>query len=99
MNLIEQGVSCTAAAEMEIAPEVKEILRCFGADYDTELKSTAEIDKGKTDKLPDGNIISVGAERCSHCVDMLFQPNFIGKEANGCHDTSSTARSAKLTSA
>ena len=81
-NLTEQGVSFTAAAESEIAREVKEKLRCFGADYDTELKSTAEIDKEKTHELPDRNIISIGAE-CFHCVDILFQPSFIGKEATG----------------
>ena len=85
-NLTEQGVSFTAAAEREIAREVKEKLRCFGADYDTELKCTAEIDKEKTDKLPDGNVISVDAERF-HSVEKLIQPNFFGKEANGCNDT------------
>jgi len=80
-NLTERGVSFTAAAEREIAREVEVKLRCFGADYDTELKSTAEIDKEKTHELPDRNIISIGAE-CFHCVDILFQPSFIGKEAS-----------------
>ena len=51
-NLTEQGVSFTAAAQREIAREVKEKLRCFGADDDTELKSTAEIGKEKTHELP-----------------------------------------------
>ena len=38
-------------------------------------------------ELPDGNIITVGAERF-HCVDMLFKPNFNDKGASGIHDTS-----------
>ena len=32
---------------------------CSGLDHDTELKSTAEIDKQKTYVLPDGNLILV----------------------------------------
>ena len=67
--------SFTAAAERQIARDVKEKLRYSGVDYDTELKSTAETDKEKTFELPDRNIISVGAE-CFHCVDTLFQPSF-----------------------
>merc|ERR1712122_392962 len=62
---------------------------CYIAlDYDTELKSTAESsDKEKTYELPDGNIITVGAERF-RCAEVLFQPSFIAKEASGIHDTS-----------
>merc|ERR1712012_699483 len=41
----------------------------------------------KTYELPDGNIITVGAERF-RCAEVLFQPSFIGKEASGIHDTS-----------
>ena len=54
---------------------------------DTELKSNAEIDKEKTYKLPDGNIITVGAERF-YCGEVLFQPSFTVKEASGFRDTS-----------
>ena len=87
-NFIEQGYSFTAAAaEREIARDVKEKLCFVGADYDTELKSTAEIDKEKTYVFPDGNIIIVGAERF-HCAEVLFQPRFTGKKASGFHDTS-----------
>ena len=37
--------------------------------------------------LPDGNIITVGAERFCH-VEVLLQPNFIGEGASEIHDTS-----------
>ena len=56
--------------------------------YDTELKSTSESsDRENTYESPDGNIITVGAERF-RCAEMLFQPSFIGKEASRIHDTS-----------
>ena len=38
-------------------------------------------------RLPDENIITVGAERF-HCAEVLYQPSFIGKEACGFHDAS-----------
>ena len=55
--------SFTAAAEEEFAREIKEKLHCFGADHDTQFKSTAEINKEEAYELPDGNINTVGAER------------------------------------
>ena len=63
--------------QREIARDVK-VKQCYiSADYDTVLKSTAEIDKMETCDLPDRNIITVGAE-CFRC----------GKEASGIDDTS-----------
>ena len=44
---------------------------CYiGLDYDTQLKSTAEVDKDKTYVFPDRNIITVGAKRF-HCADQI----------------------------
>merc|ERR1712179_898069 len=61
---------------------------CYIAlDYDTEMKlATESSDKEKTYELPDGNIITVGAERF-RCPEVLFQPSIVGKEASGIHDT------------
>ena len=42
----------------------------------------------KTCKRPDGNIITFGSKRF-RCPKVLFQPNFIGKEASGINDTTS----------
>ena len=73
-------------ADLEIVPDVKEILCYMHLEYDTEHKLTAPIDKEKTYVLPDGNITTlvehlsdgnistVGAERF-RCVEVLFQPS------------------------
>ena len=42
----------------------------------------------KTCKRPDGNIIAFGS-KSFRCPKVLFQPNFIGKEASGINDTTS----------
>ena len=39
----------------------KEKLCNLGADYDTVRKSTAEMNKGKTQEPPDQNFITIGA--------------------------------------
>ena len=74
-NLTEQWYSFTTSAESEIARDVKEKLSYIGVDYNTELKSTSEIDKENTCELPDGNVITVGAKRCI-CAEVLSQASF-----------------------
>ena len=45
-----------------------------------ELTLTADSDKEKTHELFDGSIINFGADRF-RCVEVLFQSNFMSKEA------------------
>ena len=82
----ERECPFATTAERESVRDVKVNTCYIGADYDTELKSTAEFDKKKTYELPDRNVISFGAERF-HCVEVLFQPIVTGKEASGFFDT------------
>ena len=58
-TLTQQGYSFSAIAERVIVRVVMETVCYMRLDYDTELKSTAEIDTKKTNILSDGNIITV----------------------------------------
>jgi len=72
--------------DREIVRDVKEKLCYIALDFDTEMKlATESSDKDKTYKLPDGSIITAGSERF-RCPEVLFQPSFVGKEANGVHN-------------
>uniref|UniRef100_A0A6N2MV17 Actin n=1 Tax=Salix viminalis TaxID=40686 RepID=A0A6N2MV17_SALVM len=40
----------------------------------------------KSYELPDGQVITIGAERF-RCPEVLFQPSLVGMEAPGIHET------------
>merc|ERR1711871_657543 len=67
--------------------DIKEKLTYVALDFDEEMKSAAESSEIEKDfELPDGNIVRLGNERF-RCPEVLFQPNMIGKEAEGIHRT------------
>ena len=85
--LTERGYFFTTTAEREIVCDMKEKLCYIALDFDIEIKiATESSDKEKIYELPDGNITTVGSVRF-RCLEVLYQPSFVGKEASDIHDT------------
>ncbi len=86
--LSERGLSFTASAAKEIVKDIKEKLGYVALDFEEEWakaeKSSYLIEQNYVYELPDGNVITIGAEMF-RCAEVLFKPSLIGLEKEGVH--------------
>ncbi len=80
--LRQRGYSLSSSAEREIVRDIKERLCYVALDPEKELKLAEKVSgMEKTYTLPDGETLTIGAERFM-APELMFNPGAIGSEEN-----------------
>merc|ERR1711981_499375 len=85
--LLEQNISMTSAAELEVVKDIKEKLAFVAQDYDAEKEAatkSSEHDKQYT--MPDKSVITVPATVRMSCPELLFKPGLNGLTVKSIHE-------------
>jgi len=86
--LKERGKGAPAGTSLDY---MRDHLGYVAMDYDEEMaKAETSSDIEQNYELPDGQVITIGAERF-RCSEVLFKPSFIGLEQEGVHKLSLSA--------
>ncbi|TFL06571.1 actin-like protein [Pterulicium gracile] len=82
--LRKAGHHLHTTAEREVVRTIKEKCCYVSMHHDKEEKEMVGNNKGEEFRLPDGNVITLGAERFK-APEILFNPEIVGQEYSGVH--------------